>query len=258
MQNLAPEQQQEYNEFIKASVADGSYFKDARDWYIFRYVYPICERTILLFIAIVSGLITYILIITAVESFPIKQEVPIVVYPRDQFQYFSVIKKLNDSVELQNIDQAVAKYLLTQYINKRESFDFRKTNLEALNDQLNYVKNNSSASEYQKFQSFLSRENKNSPINYFGKDFQRLVYIESISFLKPNNQTFINKAKDFVKVEVPDEVNIKYRIVTKINSVNVLNNRYLAKIKFDFSGVDAKNKSELSFVINEYKLYRIK
>jgi len=258
MQNLTPEQQQEYNEFVKATVADGSYFRDAKDWYIFRYVYPICERTILFFATIFSSIVAYILVITAIESLPLKQEIAIIVRPKDQFKYFSVVKKLNDSTELQNIDQAVTKYLITQYVKKREGFDFRKTNLKGLNDQLNYIKNNSSASEYQKFQNLLSRENENSPINYFGKDFQRLVDIESISFLKPNNLTLVDKARDFVKVEVPNEVNIKYRIVTKINSINIFNERYVAIIKFKFSGVDVQSKSAPSFVVNEYKLYKIK
>jgi type IV secretion system protein VirB8 len=260
LENLTPEQKQEYNDFIKASVADGSYFKDARDWYILRYVYPVCERTILFFIAIFSGLIAYILAVTIISSFPIKQEVAVIIRPKDQSTYFPVIKKLKDSVELENIDQAVSKYLLTEYIKKREGYDFRKTNLEQLNNQLKYIKNNSSLQEYSNFQGFLSKENKDTPINYFGKDFQRMVDIESVAFVKPNASTIIDKARDFVKVEVPSEASIKYRITTKINSTVISNERYLVKIKFKFSGIDGKKDpdSKLDFVVIGYKIYKIK
>ena len=123
--NLTPEQQ-EYNNFIKASVASGDYFKDARDWYMIRYVYPVCERTILFFIAGFAGVIFYILTTTIMTSLPIKEEVPIIIRPTDQSKYFPVIKKLKNSVELQNVDEAVVKYLITEYIKKREGFDFRK------------------------------------------------------------------------------------------------------------------------------------
>ena len=129
MDALTPEEKQEYNEFIKASVADGSYFKDARDWYIFRYVQPICERTMLFFITIITGFIAYILMATIIDSLPIKQEVAITVRPKDQSVYFPVIKSLNDSVDLKNVDEAVSKYLLSDYIKKREAFNFRKTNI---------------------------------------------------------------------------------------------------------------------------------
>jgi type IV secretion system protein VirB8 len=257
--NLTPEQK-EYNDFIKASVADGSYFKDARDWYILRYVYPVCERTILFFIASFAGVIFYILAATISSSLPIKQEVPIIIRPTDQSKYFPVIKKLKDSVELRNVDEAVSKYLIAEYIKKREGYDFRKTNLEDLNKQLKYVKNNSSLQEYSNFQNFLSKDNKNTPINYFGRDFQRIVDIDSVTFVTQNVGTLIEKARDFVKAEVPSEVSVRYRVTTKINSVNVSSERYLVKIKFKFSGIKADKgpDSKLDFMVIGYKIYKIK
>ena len=163
MSDLTPEQQ-EYNDFVKSLVRDGSYFKDARDWYIFRYVQPVCERTMLFFITIISGFVTYVLVMTILNSLPIKQEVAVIIRPKDQSLYFSVITPLRDSAELKNIDEAVSKYLLAEYIKKREGYDFRRTNIEALNNQMNYIKNNSSIQEYRDFQAFLSKNNPNSPI----------------------------------------------------------------------------------------------
>jgi type IV secretion system protein VirB8 len=259
-EDLDLEQQKEYNEFIKASVADGSYFKDAKDWYIFRYVYPICERTILFFMAIIAAFITYVLVITALESLPIVQETPIIIRPHDQSRYFSVIKDLRDSVELKTVDEAVAKYLLTEYLKKREGYDFRKTNLEGLNAQLNYIKNNSSMQEYKNFQSFLSKDNKDSPINYFGRDFQRIVGIESVIFPQKELVSIVDKARDFVNSGVPTDAEIKYNVTTKVNSNVVSSERYLVRINFKFSGVNSKKdtNSQLGFTVIGYKIYKIK
>jgi len=258
-ENLTADQK-EYNDFIKASVANGAYFKDARDWYILRYVYPVCERTMLFFIAAFAGAIFYILATTIMLSLPIKQEVPIIIRPTDQSKYFPVIKKLKDSVDLQNVDEAVSKYLVTEYLKKREGYDFRRTNLEDLNKQLKYVKNNSSLQEYEKFQSFLSKENQDTPIKYFGRDFQRIVDVDSVTFVRQNVGTLIEKARDFIKSEVPSEVIIRYRVTTKINSVNVSSEKYLVKVKFKFSGIKAEKtpNSRLDFMVISYKVYKIK
>ena len=259
MSDLTPEQQ-EYNDFVKSLVRDGSYFKDARDWYIFRYVQPVCERTILFFITIISGFVTYVLVMTILNSLPIKQEVAVIIRPKDQSLYFSVITPLRDSAELKNIDEAVSKYLLTEYIKKREGYDFRKTNIEALNNQMNYIKNNSSIQEYRDFQAFLSKNNPDSPITYFGRDFQRLVDVKSVEFLQTKTDTLIDTARYFVASDLPSNANIKYTVTTKINSITTSTKQYLVKINFKFSGVNSKKSSDLNldFTVISYKVYKIK
>jgi len=259
MSDLTPEQQ-EYNDFVKSLVRDGSYFKDARDWYIFRYVQPVCERTMLFFITIISGFVTYVLVMTILNSLPIKQEVAVIIRPKDQSLYFSVITPLRDSAELKNIDEAVSKYLLTEYIKKREGYDFRRTNIEALNNQMNYIKNNSSIQEYRDFQAFLSKNNPNSPITYFGRDFQRLVDVKSVEFLQPKTDTLIDTARYFVASDLPSNANIKYTITTKVNSIATSTQQYLVKINFKFSGVNSKKSSDsnLDFTVISYKVYKIK
>lgn len=259
MSDLTPEQQ-EYNDFVKSLVRDGSYFKDARDWYIFRYVQPVCERTILFFIAVISGFVTYVLVMTILNSLPIKQEVAVIIRPKDQSLYFSVITPLRDSAELKNIDEAVSKYLLTEYIKKREGYDFRKTNIEALNNQMNYIKNNSSIQEYRDFQAFLSKNNPDSPITYFGRDFQRLVDVKSVEFLQTKTDTLIDTARYFVASDLPSNANIKYTVTTKINSITTSTKQYLVKINFKFSGVNSKKSSDLNldFTVISYKVYKIK
>ncbi|MFT6077754.1 MAG: type IV secretory pathway component VirB8 [Rickettsiales bacterium] len=208
----------------------------------------------------VTGFVSYVLIMTIVNSFPIKEKVGISIRPKDQSRYFPVIKTLKDSIEVHTVDEAVLKYLLTRYVEKREGYDFSKTNISALNDQMNYVKNNSSLKEYQNFQGFLNKKNPNSPIIYFGRDFQRIAGIDLVIFPKKEDANFISRAKNFVISEVPDRAEIYYTITTKINSKTKSTQQYLARIGFKFSGVDAKQAagSKIDFMITSYKIYKIK
>ncbi len=53
---------QDHFDQIKEKVEDGSYFQDALDWYFFRYVNAICDRTILIFGGIIAGVVFYFLL----------------------------------------------------------------------------------------------------------------------------------------------------------------------------------------------------
>lgn len=254
------QEQKEYNDFIKSSVADGTFFRDARDWYIFRYVEPICQRTILFFANVIAALITYILIITISNALPMKEEKAIVIRSSDQSRYFPVIKPLRDSVELKSVDEAVLKYIVTNYVKKREDFDLRKTSIEILNNQMNYVRNNSVVQEYKDFQNFLNRENSDSPLIYFGKDFQRSVEVESVEFINKDIASLADQAKYFVTSEVPQSANVRFNVTIKINSVATSSQKYLAKINFKFSGIGSKNNGDqrLDFLVTSYKIFKIK
>ncbi|MFT6332268.1 MAG: type IV secretion system protein VirB8 [Lentimonas sp.] len=259
MNHLQSSEEKEYNEFIKRSVADGSYFKDAREWYIFRYIQPICERTILFFINIFTAFVTYILVISVVDFFPIKEEVPIRIIAKDTSRYFSTIKPLKDSINTKTIDESVLKYLLTKYVEKRENFDFREEdNIEKLSNKILYIKNNSSIKEHKNFQKFLSRANPASPIKYFDSDFQRIANVESVYFPVKKVDDFVNKAKYFVLSEIPESAEIRYEITTKINSKIASVKKYLVKVNFNFSGVDSNTSSKLEFAVTSYQIYTIK
>lgn len=257
-EDLDQEQQKEYSQFIKESVYDGSYFQDAREWYISRYVYPMCERTILFFMALISGFVAYVMYITIINALPIKQSVPIAIRPKNQALYFPVIKNLRDSVDLQTVDESVIKYLAIAYLKKREEYNFRKLDIKSLNYRFDYIKNSSSIQEYKNFQDFLNKDNPDSPIIYFGYDFQRLVNVESVTFKRIVDDTWSDELRSALINQTPTQLDIRYVIVKKVNSNTTSTEKYLTRINFKFSGIDVKNKSNLSFIVTGYKTYKIK
>lgn len=257
---MVPDQDpQEYNQFIKQSVKDGSYFKDAVEWYVFRYVNPICERTMLFFIAILCLLISYVLINIIFNSLPLVEHVPVVIKAKDTSKYIPVIKSLRNSEDIRTVDEAVVKYLLIQYLKNREEFDFTKADIEVLNKKFAAIRNNSSISEYRAFQAFMDKDNPSSPIKNWGKNITRLIQVSAFSFKRIELNNFVDRAKDFMSIEIPEEVEIRYNVINFDNGTSDNNQKYVAKIKFKFSGIDAKNpKKDLEFTVVEYKNFLVK
>lgn len=258
------EQLDQYFEFIKAEVENGGYFKDALDWYMLRYVNPMVDRAIMVVVSLIAAISLYFLSQIISNAFPLVEEVPVVIRDYDMSLYRPVIKKLKKDQDLtiKTSDEAVAKYLLTSYISDREAYDFRKGEVKSVNQKFNRVKNNSSFAEYKNFQLFMSRDNADSPINNFGRNIYKDIEITSFEFVREAPKNRYQKLKSLFSNRIPTQANVKFRAKTyfkdKEGKYQSESQDYLAKIKFNFSGLDRNAKSGvLNFVVNEYKLYRV-
>jgi len=270
----------EYLAFVKDEVNEGRFFKDALDWYLFRYVSPICDRTILIIGGVLSVLICYIVFEIIKISFPLVVRDPIIISAKDQSKYLPNLIALKPKSgkpdfdpNLRTIDEAIVKYLISIYIKDRESYNFSKASIEDVNTKINRIKNISSVVEFKNFQNFFSEENPQSPIQNFGKNIKKNVEIIDFKFIrkKVNTDNF-SKLKNFFNVELPNEAQVKFDTTTiasdEYGDVKTINEKYLVKIKFTFLPVhkpkitDEKNKvkedNKLKFMIESYKLFRVK
>jgi type IV secretory pathway component VirB8 len=259
-----------YNEFIKENITSGQFFKDGRDWYIFRYVNPICDRTTLIIGALIL-LITIYLIKNIVDSmFPLVISQPIFVSPRDPTIYQTKIVKLKPrkgeadfDQEVQTVDEAIIKYLLLVYIKDRESFDFSKGETDVVNKKFNRIKTNSTFREYKNFQSIMSKENKDSPIHFFGKNVVKKIFFRSIAFKRKEGRNMFEKALFYIANSAPLEAEVTF--LTEVKSIDDLGQiekkyqTYLAKIKYDYTPVYKNDKQpSVAFNVNQYILYKVK
>lgn len=246
---------EEYRQFIKQSVETGSFYKDSFDWYMFRYVGPICDRTWLLFTTFISFAVFYILITLVISALPIVQKVPVIVKAKDATLYYPVIKPLRDSDDLKTIEESIIKYLAIRYVKEREEFNFITLGTADLNNKLNIIKNNSTPDEFNKFKAFLSLNNPNSPIRNFGKDVTRQVNVTFFEFERDLDKDFVKKAKDFVYIPIPSKANIEYELITTSDNKQT-KQKYIAKIIFKFSNIDPNNLAqEMSFKVSDYNLF---
>jgi len=260
----------EYFDFVKASVADKSYFKDGLDWYCFRYLKPVCDRTFLIFGSLISVVIFYFLIEMIKSSYPLVEKKPIIVYAKDQTTYFPNLvelkpkdDELNYDPNIKTIDQALSKYLVGFYIKERESFDFSAGTLDSVNKKFNRIRNLSTLEEYRAFQLFMSKDNPNSPIQYFGKNVTRTVTIDSVRFIDQAVESdFASKAKDFLVNKIPTYAEVRFTTTTKTMKSEYesedVREKFLVKVDFLFEGANKEQKGDLNFVVKEYKLFRVR
>ncbi|MBM3579774.1 MAG: hypothetical protein FJX34_03265 [Alphaproteobacteria bacterium] len=264
------EQAKEYFQFIKSSTRDGSFFKDALDWYFFRYLTPICDRTLLIFGAIIAVVVLYCLIQMIKSAFPLEIREPVIIRSLDQTQYFPHIiplrpRKGQDGFDpdIRTVDEAVAKYLLSFYVKDREGYDFSKGDVEEVNKKFNHMRNLSSASEYKTFQLIMSKDNPTSPINDFDRDVVKTIEIDSVKFIRKDAKGFKEQALEFLSNNIPTQTDIRFTATTKTTDDNEETKsdkqRYLAKINFTFDGVNKDDKGGVvKFAVNSYTLYKVK
>ena len=257
---------------MKASIKDGSYFKDAYDWYFFQYLSPICDRTLLVFSGTISAIVIFLLAQMIEQSFPLVEEFPIFYKSKDQAVYIPKLGALKtyyatsdqqDKKEIGRVDEYVARYLLATYVKGREEYDYSKASIAAVNDKFKRIKATSAASEYTKFQTLMSRNNPQSPLKYFGKNIDRKVQIESVKFIRKEPEGFASIAKDFMISDIPTQAEVRFRTtLTNRDAIDeskkYFRQRFLAKINFSFKGIGKNQTGPVDFVVNKYDLYRVK
>lgn len=258
-------------EHIKNKVEDGSYFADALDWYFFRYVNAICDRTILIVGGLIAAIVFYFLIEMINSAFPLKVEEPIFIRSYDQSLYFPNLLHLKPKVgeagydkNIKTVDQAVLKYLISTYIKDREGYDFSEAEVGDVNLKFAHIKNISSEMEYRKFQLFMSKDNQESPIHDFGLNVKKKIEIKSVKFITKQASNFANRAIDFITGKVPSQAEVRFvATTTKTNEneeINTSLQEYLVKISFTFNGITKPEptiRNVIKFVVNDYQLFKV-
>lgn len=282
LEALAKENKQavdEYFEFVKEEVSQGRFFKDAVDWYIFRYVSPICDRTVLFLGAILSCVICYIVFKIVMMSFPLVIRDPIIIKAKDQARYIPKLIPLkpkssmdNYDPDVRNIDEAIAKYLIKSYVINREEFDFSKASIEDVNIKFSRIKNNSSSVEFRNFQNFYSEENPQSPIQNFGKNVFKNIEIYDFRYIREKPRNYREQILEYFSIQIPKKAEVRFN--AKINYLDengekkFITEKFLSRVTFNLKPVIKIKESEdkkinpedmkLKFSVESYQLFRIK
>lgn len=269
----------DYLENIKNEVNEGNFFKEALDWYYFRYVSPINDRTLLIIGALISCVICYFVYTIVKSSFPLVIKEPIIIKAKDQSKYVPRLIELKPKAGkftydqgIKNIDEAIAKYLISIYIKDREEYDFSDSSIESVNLKINRIKNNSTLSEFKNFQNFFSEDNPQSPIQNFGKNVIKTIKIDAFRFARTKPRDFKEQVIEYFNLKLPTQATVTFKSSTnytdEYGEKKVLTEKFLVKIKFNFKPVvkinndDPKSKKyidrKLKFHVENYQLYRVK
>jgi type IV secretion system protein VirB8 len=220
----------------KDSIISKQYFQDAMKWYNGKFLFPVIERSLILFISIILALLGLIMLIQIQSQFPLKKEIT----------YLSFIDQdilsQNTNIEIapeedNNPTRYINEHLCKFYILKREKYDYYN-----LKEQLIYLKSTSSKKIFRSFYNSLNLSNPESPLVRYQKYAKRYSKIENIQFLDDNhiiaNLNIEIRDNDFKLLEKK-----KAKITMSFDSDSV--NKY------------TNNQKEFYFIVTEYNIQNV-
>lgn len=229
--------------FIVQKVEDGSYFKDALEWYSCRYIYPFTSRSAMLLIVIFFIFASYVMLKVTHHDYQHKQY-PLPIYAEDEVLYIPKIKSISTQKEPINI--SVARYLSSKYVTFREGYnpnDF----IELLNKEvlLKKIKALSSKKIFNDYQNFMNPDiNPDSPIIFYKGHTQRIISIKNVEF----------KGHPFN----PDYAIVTYEAYEKTKASNT-KTQWKAEVDFMMSDIGQvfDKKVPLKFIVTRYRTYKL-
>lgn len=228
---------------IKEMIKDGSFYRDAIEWYSIKYVYPFTMRSSIAILTLILAIGLVISIETARMSF-VSMKVPFPIYAKDEVKFLPIIKPLlhqNNSIE-----EAVARYFVTKYIMLREGYNYFDFSDDNKSITFNKIKALSSHFIYNQYQDFFdTNRNPDSPIIKYKNQVQRLIIINEIDI----------KAFD----SLPEKATVKFTSNEVIKNNNTISTEYISEISFMMSDVTKvfEKTMPLYFKVVKYKTYKL-
>ena len=230
------------DEDIAKKIEDGSYYKDARQWYSQRYLQVFSERSFLLlmFIALFMILALSILNINAIRGVPRVIAFPVKV--DNSTDYFSIMKTLAKTSP--TTQEAVVKYLIIDYLKMREEYSHKELTEEKVKAILKRVKSSSSKNVLNEYKNYVSSTNPYSPSIRYSDRIERTINVKKIDFL--NDALISGRAKIIFESE---EKTLKTKEVKRA--------LWESTIHFSIPDIEtiSKTGAPLRFIV---KYYRIK
>lgn len=245
-------------EIVAKKMQDKTYFKDGLNWYFSRYLSPISERAnllVIVFILLFSSLIVFKIV---KSTFPLKESVSIALSERDSAEYIPLVQELNaDRDKLDNVNEAVSRYLVKEYIVERESFDYSAGDIEVYNRKLFIIQNNSSTSIFKDFKESTEISNEKSPLKYFGKEITRDVEVIGFQYIRSKPKGFVNTMKNIFTInKASNRAVVVCKVVTKTLTKTITEVKRV-QVSFYFNGIQRSRENKkflpIKFFITEYK-----
>ena len=133
---------------VQEYIKSGEYFKDARKWYNFKYIYPLSQRSFLLIICTLLSAVLIGLILNIKDLFPIINQVRYSLSTVSDQSSANIIKA--DSIK-HDPRASIADIMIKNYLVHREIYDY-----DNLKDQFIFIQNNSTRIVFRKFYNYMN------------------------------------------------------------------------------------------------------
>ena len=225
------------NRSIKDYINSDQYYKDARTWYANKYIFIACIRTYIIFIMIffITSLAILAFFYNITDPAPPKIEYKI--SSDDIAKYYSVIFPAGNHYEEPQIQ--ITKYLLSNYVKKREIYNYKN-----IDNQINFVKNSSSPSEYLKFKWLTSIDNPLSLQMMYVDEYKKEINVQETKIISASS------SESEALVHYNEQ--LRHIASNKLETKNMI-----AKIKFKIDNIEnlvGTKAKEMTFLVTSYDI----
>ncbi len=227
---------------ISQNVENGTYFKEAREWYIDNYLHPYTQRLYMTLVALSSLFFAFLIASVTLSGYWV-QRYPFPVYFDDQIASFLHIKPLARGKESVNI--SVARYLITHYMQNREGYKPAELSEEAWQNKLNKVRALSSRSIFSTYINEVDpSQNPDSAVIRYKTHTKRHIEIEKVKFIENN--------------VVPVAAKVYYKAVEITKNIETITH-WVANITFSMSNLEVATdqKIKLQFTVTKYNVDQV-
>lgn len=237
---------------IAQKIKDGSYYQDARQWYLYRYIQPIHERVWVGMLAILL-IGTFIALGSYLSSLQIeKKAYPVPIKVENSTDYFSFIQPLARSSE--TTQEGVARYLVTDYLKTWEEYSPADLRDDTLKFKLKKIRSSSTKDLLNDYQGYMSNLNPYSPVVRFGDHTKRTIKIVNFKFTNNNAMTgSANIVYDATETIIDPEIEMS--TVEGKQEKEGKTTRWDATVSFKLPDIEtiSKTGAPLRFLVKTYK-----
>lgn len=161
---------------VKEDLEQGNYFNKARQWYDELYHRPLYERTYFIVVTFFSAMTIWLSSQVYLSMFPLNPVVPYFITSPNIVDEYPVISPLRKQ-PAEDINIAIARFLVTNYVEVRENFHHDMTRLEW---NFNRIRSTTGEEEFSQYQREVNPQNPASPFNKYGREAKRDVSIYDV------------------------------------------------------------------------------
>ncbi len=163
-------------ESLAANVESGTYFIAARQWYSELFHTPIAQRSYYIIIILLSIVNGYYAVMSFLGVFPIRVPVPFITFSSNIWEDIPHIKRItNKAAEDKNV--AVMKFLLSSYVENRESYDLPLFELRYRN-----IWSQSAKNVFDEYKKQIDASNPYSFYQLYTNRSRRVIDIHSLDY----------------------------------------------------------------------------
>lgn len=194
-----------YNPEIAEKIRSGAYYKEAWDWYALKYIYPVSQRTFFIFVSIIAISITLSSMVLLYNFYPLKIHVPVVVNVGDMTLDFAKLLPVQVP-EKTDPTLPVVEYLVKKYVEKMESYDFKR-----IDRQLKFLQQFSTPGILQEIEQRYDTRNLDSLVLRYRDHTTRTITITA-SHVEVGEGFDLAKAaqSDIVMLDVPYRATVNF------------------------------------------------